>query len=170
MAQGRPIVAAEPSCLLTLRDDYPALLAGDENARAVASATRLPEELILEAIAAGRLRLRDGPPQTLVFHGHCHQKAVVGTAATVDLLSSIPDTKVTELDAGCCGMAGSFGYEVEHYDLSMQIAELRLFPQVRAQPPGTLIAATGTSCRQQLAHGTSRHAAHPLEIIRSRVE
>jgi FAD/FMN-containing dehydrogenase/Fe-S oxidoreductase len=170
VAQGRPIVAAEPSCLLTLRDDYPALLAGDENARAVASATRLPEELILEALAAGRLRLRNGPPQTLVFHGHCHQKAVVGTAATVDLLSSIPDTTVTELDAGCCGMAGSFGYEAEHYDLSMQIAELRLFPQVRAQPPGTLIAATGTSCRQQLAHGTSSHPAHPLEIIRSRVE
>jgi len=170
VAQGRPIVAAEPSCLLTLRDDYPALLADDENARAVASATRLPEELIVKALAAGRLRLRPTPPQTIVMHGHCHQKAVVGTAATVDLLSSLPDTKVTELDAGCCGMAGSFGYEAEHYDLSMQIAELRLFPQVRALPPDTLIAATGISCRQQLAHGTSRHPAHPLEIIRSRVE
>ena len=170
VARGHPVVAAEPSCLLTLRDDYPALLADDENARAVASATRLPEELILEAIAAGRLRLRNGPPQTVVFHGHCHQKAVVGTAATVDLLGSLPATKVTELDAGCCGMAGSFGYEAEHYDLSMQIAELRLFPEVRAQPPDTLIAATGTSCRQQLAHGTARHPAHPLEIIRSRLE
>jgi len=170
VTQGRPIVAAEPSCLLTLRDDYPALLADDQNARAVASATRLPEELILEALTAGRLRLRPTPPQTIVFHGHCHQKAIVGTAATVDLLSSLPDTEVTELDAGCCGMAGSFGYEAEHYDLSMRIAELRLFPQVRALPPDTLIAATGTSCRQQLAHGTSCHPAHPLEIIRSRLE
>jgi Fe-S oxidoreductase len=170
VARGRPIVAAEPSCLLTLRDDYPALLADDTNAQAVASATRLPEELILEALAAGRLRLRTAPPQTIVFHGHCHQKAVVGTAATVDLLSSLPGATVTELDAGCCGMAGSFGYEAEHYDLSMQIAELRLFPQIRAQPPDTLIAATGTSCRQQLCHGTSRQARHPLQIVRSLLE
>jgi Fe-S oxidoreductase len=171
VAQGRPIVAVEPSCLFTLRDDYPALLAQDSAARAVASATRQPEELVLDALAAGHLRLRTaGPPDGIVFHGHCHQKAVAGTAATVGLLSSLPDCPVTELDAGCCGMAGSFGYEAEHYDLSMRIAELRLFPQVRAQPAGTLITATGTSCRQQLSHGTGRRPAHPLQIVRSLLE
>jgi FAD/FMN-containing dehydrogenase/Fe-S oxidoreductase len=166
--RGVPIVGAEPSCLLTLRDEYPALLPGDPRAQAVAAAARLPEELLVGAVADGRLTLarRDA---RILFHGHCHQKAVTGTAATVALLRAIPGTEVTEVDAGCCGMAGSFGFEAEHYELSMRIGELRLFPAVRAEPRDTVIAAPGVSCRQQIAHGTGRAARHPLEIVRSAV-
>jgi len=166
--RGVPIVGAEPSCLLTLRDEYPALLPGDAGAQAVAAAAKLPEELLAAAAADGRLALAPGPDRIL-FHGHCHQKAVTGTAATVALLRAIPGAEVTEVDAGCCGMAGSFGFEAEHYDLSMRIGELRLFPAVRAEPGGTIVAASGVSCRQQIAHGTGRAAQHPLEIVRSAV-
>ena len=164
--RGVPIVGAEPSCLLTLRDEYPALLPGDPRARAVAEASRLPEELLAAAVTEGRLTLirRAG---RILFHGHCHQKAITGTAATVALLSAVGE--VTEVDAGCCGMAGSFGFEAEHYALSMRIGELRLFPAVRAEPAETIIAASGVSCRQQIAHGTGRAAIHPLEIVRSAV-
>jgi FAD/FMN-containing dehydrogenase/Fe-S oxidoreductase len=167
--RGIPVVAAEPSCLLTLRDEYLALLPGDPAARAVADATRLPEELLLAAVEAGRLVLPPGSPVSghrILFHGHCHQKALAGTAATTGLLRAIPGAEVTEVDAGCCGMAGSFGFEAEHYDLSMRIGELRLFPAVRAEPAETILAATGVSCRQQIAHGTGRAARHPLEIVR----
>ncbi len=171
-ARGVPIVGAEPSCLLTLRDEYAALLAGDARVQSVAAATRLPEELILEAIAAGRVtlpRATDGP-RRIVFHGHCHQKALAGTAATASLLRAIPGAEVVELDAGCCGMAGSFGFEAEHYDLSMRIGELRLFPAIRAEPHDTIVAATGVSCRQQIQHGTGRVARHPLEIVWAAVQ
>ena len=167
-ARGTPIVGVEPSCLLTLRDEYLALLPGDPRARAVAAATRLPEELLVQAIADGRLVL---PPDNAVsghrvlFHGHCHQKALAGTAATMALLRSIPGADVIEVDAGCCGMAGSFGFEAEHYELSMSIGELRLFPAIRAEADDVIIAATGVSCRQQIAHGTGRPARHPLEIV-----
>jgi FAD/FMN-containing dehydrogenase/Fe-S oxidoreductase len=166
-ARGVPIVGVEPSCLLTLRDEYLALLPGDANAHAVAAATRLPEELLVEAVADGRLSVparNQFSGRRILFHGHCHQKALTGTAATVALLRSIPGAEVVELDAGCCGMAGSFGYEAEHYELSMKIGELRLFPAVRAEPEQTIIAATGVSCRQQIRHGTGRSALHPLEI------
>jgi FAD/FMN-containing dehydrogenase/Fe-S oxidoreductase len=168
-ASGVPIVGAEPSCLLTLRDEYSALLPGDPRAQALAAATRLPEELLVAAIAEGRLIL---PPENglrgrrVLFHGHCHQKALAGTTATMALLRSIPGADVIEVDAGCCGMAGSFGFEAEHYELSMSIGELRLFPAVRAEAEETIIAATGVSCRQQIAHGTGRMARHPLEVIR----
>jgi FAD/FMN-containing dehydrogenase/Fe-S oxidoreductase len=167
MAGRGPIVGVEPSCLLTLRDDYPALLPGDRRAQAVAAASTLPEELLLQAVADGRLALGPIAGKRILFHGHCHQKAVTGTAAIVALLRAIPGAEVIEVDAGCCGMAGSFGFEAEHYDLSLRIGELRLFPAVRAEPAGTIIAASGVSCRQQIAHGTGRQARHPLEIVRS---
>ena len=122
---------------------------------------------MLQAIADGRLTLGPAAGKRILFHGHCHQKAVTGTAATVALLRAIPGAEVTEVDAGCCGMAGSFGFEAEHYDLSLRIGELRLFPAVRAEPADTIIAASGVSCRQQIAHGTGRRARHPLEIVRS---
>jgi len=168
-ASGVPIVGVEPSCVLTLRDEYSALLPGDPRAQALAAATRLPEELLVAAVAEDRLIL---PPENglrgrrVLFHGHCHQKALAGTTATMALLRSIPGADVIEVDAGCCGMAGSFGFEAEHYELSMSIGELRLFPAVRAEAEDTIIAATGVSCRQQIAHGTGRTARHPLEVIR----
>jgi Fe-S oxidoreductase len=103
----------------------------------------------------------------IVFHGHCHQKALGSTAATVGLLEAIPGAEVSELDAGCCGMAGSFGFEAEHYELSMQVGESRLFPALRALDAGALVAATGVSCRQQIAHGTGLRARHPVELVRA---
>ena len=166
--RGVPIVGCEPSCLLTLREEHLALAPGDPRTRTVAGQARLVEELLVEAIDDGTLRLDPGSRvagSRIVFHGHCHQKALTGTAASVELLRRIPAAEVVELDAGCCGMAGSFGFESEHYDLSMQIGELRLFPALRAQDTGTLVAATGVSCRQQIAHGVGMHARHPVQIV-----
>jgi Fe-S oxidoreductase len=164
--RGVPIVGCEPSCLLTLREEHLALLPDDPRAQAVAAQVRLVEELLVEAIDAGALRLREMPAR-IVFHGHCHQKALAGTAATVALLRRIPGAEVTELDAGCCGMAGSFGFEAEHYELSMQIGETRLFPALRRENADTLVAATGVSCRQQIAHGVGRAAQHPVQLVRA---
>ena len=168
--RGVPIVGCEPSCLLTLREEHLALLPGDPRAQAVARQARLVEELLVEAIDDGALKLDPSSPvsgRPIVFHGHCHQKALAGTAATVALLERIPGAQVTELDAGCCGMAGSFGFEAEHYDLSMQIGESRLFPALRAADAGALVAATGVSCRQQISHGAGRRAWHPVELARA---
>jgi Fe-S oxidoreductase len=168
--RGAAIVGCEPSCLLTLREEHLSLLPNDPRARAVADRTRLVEELLVEAIDDGALRLDPGSPvsgKRIVFHGHCHQKALAGTKATVALLERIPGAEVVELDAGCCGMAGSFGFEAEHYELSMQIGETRLFPALRAEHAGTLVAATGVSCRQQIAHGVGRQARHPVQIVRA---
>jgi Fe-S oxidoreductase len=167
--RGVPIVGCEPSCLLTLREEHLSLLPGDPRAEAVAAQARLVEELLVEAIDDGSLRLDPSSPvagSRIVFHGHCHQKALAGTTATVALLERIPGAEVVELDAGCCGMAGSFGFESEHYELSMQIGETRLFPALRTEHAGTLVAATGVSCRQQIAHGVGREARHPVQIVR----
>jgi Fe-S oxidoreductase len=166
--RGVPIIGCEPSCLLTLREEHLSLLPDDPRAQAVAAQARLVEELLLEAVDDGSLRLRAGSPaaRRIVFHGHCHQKALAGTKATVELLRRIPGAEVVELDAGCCGMAGSFGFETEHYELSMQIGETRLFPALRSEDAGTLVAATGVSCRQQIAHGVGRAARHPVQIVR----
>ncbi len=167
--RGVPIVGCEPSCLLTLREEHLQLQPGNRRAEAVASQAKLVEELLVEAIDDGSLKLDPGSRVAgarIVFHGHCHQKALAGTRATVELLRRIPGAEVVELDAGCCGMAGSFGFEAEHYELSMQIGELRLFPAVRREDAGTLVAATGVSCRQQIAHGVGREARHPVQIVR----
>ncbi|MGW4799259.1 FAD-binding and (Fe-S)-binding domain-containing protein [Nonomuraea sp. NPDC004297] len=161
-----PIVGLEPSCLLTLKDEYAALLPGDPRVAAVAARARLVPELLAEAVDGGSLPLGDAlRGRRILLHGHCHEKAVTGTAATLALLARIPGAEVTELDAGCCGMAGSFGFEAEHYDLSMKIGALRLFPAIAASSPDTLLAATGVSCRQQIAHGAGRAARHPVELV-----
>ncbi|WP_432477280.1 FAD-binding and (Fe-S)-binding domain-containing protein [Nocardioides sp. GXQ0305] len=169
-APGTPIVGCEPSCLFTLRDEHRALLPDDPHVRDVGGRVRQVEELLSEAVDDGRLRLASDSwlaGRKILYHGHCHQKAEVGTAATVALLSRIPGAEVAEVDAGCCGMAGSFGFEAEHYEISMQVGEDRLFPAVRAEPADTVVAATGVSCRQQIGHGTEREARHPLELVRS---
>ncbi|TMS00589.1 FAD-binding and (Fe-S)-binding domain-containing protein [Nonomuraea basaltis] len=161
-----PIVGLEPSCLLTLKDEYSALLPGDPRVAAVAARARLIPELLTEAIDDGSLTLGGAlRGRRILLHGHCHEKAVVGTGATRALLSRIPGAEVEEIDAGCCGMAGSFGFESEHYDLSMRIGGLRLFPAIAASSPDTLLAATGVSCRQQIAHGAGRPARHPVELL-----
>ncbi|GAA3741136.1 FAD/FMN-containing dehydrogenase/Fe-S oxidoreductase [Spinactinospora alkalitolerans] len=167
-APGSPVVGCEPSCVLALKDECSSMLPGDHRVDEVSGRVRQVEELLTEAIDAGRLRLReDSWPagRRILLHGHCHQKAEVGTAATVALLKRIPGAQVVELDAGCCGMAGSFGFEAEHYDMSMRVGSDRLFPAVEAEDDATVIVATGVSCRQQIAHGTRREAMHPVELV-----
>lgn len=168
-AAGSPIVGCEPSCVFTLKDEHVKMLAGNADVTAVAARVRQVEELLTEAIDAGRLRLREDSwlaGRKILFHGHCHQKAEVGTAATMALLRRIPGAEVVELDAGCCGMAGSFGFEAEHYETSMKVAADRFLPAMQAEPAETVIAATGVSCRQQAFHGAGREAWHPVELIR----
>ncbi|MCY7374341.1 MAG: FAD-binding protein [Spirochaetaceae bacterium] len=167
---GSPVVGCEPSCLLTLRDEHLALRPDDPLVRDVAGRVRQVEELLTEAIDDRRLRLRPDSwlsGRRIVYQGHCHQRAEVGTAATVALLSRIPGVEVVELDAGCCGMAGSFGFETEHYEVSMTVGRDRLFPAIEAEPSDTVLAASGVSCRQQIEHGTHRTARHPVELVRS---
>jgi Fe-S oxidoreductase len=164
-----PIVGCEPSCLFMLRDEHAALLADSSAVRAVAARVRQVEELLVEAIDDGRLTLAADSPlagRRIVFHGHCHQKAEVGTAATMALLQRIPGVQVVEIDSGCCGMAGSFGFESEHYDTSMTVGGDRLFPALAAEPADTIVAAPGVSCRQQIFHGAGRTAWHPVELVR----
>jgi Fe-S oxidoreductase len=166
---GSPIVGCEPSCILTLRDEHRKLLPDDPHVADVAGRVRQVEELLTEAIDADALRLGESwlTGRRILYHGHCHQKAEVGTTATVALLRRVPGVEVVELDAGCCGMAGSFGFESEHYDLSMRVGSDRLFPAIEAEPDTTVVAASGVSCRQQVRHGTDRSAWHPLELIRA---
>ncbi len=157
------IVGCEPSCLLTIRDDYPDLVFG-EDARLVAGQTRAFEELIAEHVHPGDLRLRENDVRILV-HGDCHQEILVGLGAARKALGLLPGASVEEIPSGCCGMAGSFGYEQEHYALSLEIGELTLLPAVRAAAPDVEIVAAGISCRQQIMHSTGRVARHPAEVL-----
>jgi len=162
---GIPIIGLEPSCLLTLRDEYPDL-ADDPRAGIVAEHSFLIEEFITQLLDEGRLDLQfnGNKPAKVLVHGHCHQKALAGAAPTLRMLG-LMGCEVEEVDSGCCGMAGSFGFEAEHYDISMKIGEMRLLPAVRAEASSTAIAAAGISCRQQILHGAGRTARHPIEIL-----
>jgi Fe-S oxidoreductase len=161
--RGLPIVGLEPSCLLTLRDEYPDLLRSDD-ARVVASQSFLLEEFLQIERERG-LDLRfTGNGKKALLHGHCHQKALVGTAPTVEVLSWA-GWDVQEVDSGCCGMAGSFGFEREHYDLSVTLANRRLVPAIMAAGEGVEIVASGISCRQQIEHLTDSRARHPAELL-----
>ncbi len=168
-SQGAPIVGCEPSCLLTLRDEYPDLLR-DEKAKVVADNSFLIDEFLARLHEEGRLDLEfDDTPRSVLFHGHCHQKALVGVEASKKVLSLPPGHRVEVVDSGCCGMAGAFGYEKEHYQVSMAIGEHRLFPAVREKGDGWEVAVMGVSCRQQIEHGTGRRARHLAEVLRDAV-
>lgn len=162
-ARGKQIVFCEPSCLSAVREDAPSLLRGEERRKAqtVAEACVLFEECASEM----RLQLKKGPAKILL-HGHCHQKSMGLLPAAKTLLSKIPGAAVIDLDAGCCGMAGSFGYSKDHYDLSRQIGERRLFPQIRNKEPGTAVLSAGTSCRHQIRDFTGESAVHPAILLR----
>lgn len=162
--RGLPIVGLEPSCILTIRDDYEKLLPHDGRVREIAAATRLFEEALLEL--EPELPLAEGSP--VLLHGHCHQKALVGTGPTERALSLAPGTEVTVVDSGCCGMAGLFGYERGHYEVSMKMGERVLFPAVRGSDG--VVVAPGTSCREQILGGTGRRALHPAEYLASLLE
>jgi Fe-S oxidoreductase len=164
---GVPIIGLEPSCLVTLRDEYLDLLPGSSEALAVAARAVMIEEFVAEQARAGA-----APPawttgasgRRVLVHGHCYQKALTGTRPLLAALR-LAGWEAAEIAAGCCGLAGSFGYETEHYALSRAIAEDRLWPAVRAAPPETVIAASGVSCRSQIEHGTGRKARHPAELL-----
>ncbi len=166
VAAGTPIVGLEPSCLLTLRDEFPAMLPSAET-KALAAHARLFEEFVETERAAGRfqLPLKAMPGQTALLHGHCHQKAFATLRAAVEALRLIPELEVEAFDSTCCGMAGGFGYEAEHYEMSLKIGELGVLPRMRAAPPDTLLAACGTSCRHQIVDTTGRDARHVVRLL-----
>jgi FAD/FMN-containing dehydrogenase/Fe-S oxidoreductase len=163
--RGVPIVGLEPSCLLTLTDEYLALFPDDPDAQAVADQAILFDDFVVAEDVREALQPQLTPQGgQVLLHGHCHQKALVGTQSTIAALE-MAGMQVEEVDSGCCGMAGSFGYEQEHYDVSIQMAERRLLPAVRTQPHSTTIVAPGVSCRAQIQHGAARGALHPAEVL-----
>jgi FAD/FMN-containing dehydrogenase/Fe-S oxidoreductase len=166
---GQTLIFFEPSCLSAIREDAPDLLTGDMRRKAmtVARQSMLFEEWLETETAAGRARLalRAGP-RNILLHGHCHQKAMNALAPAKALLARIPGATVVDPDAGCCGMAGSFGYMREHFEISRAIGERRLLPAVRALGHDGVVVASGTSCRQQVLDFTGVRAVHPAELIR----
>ena len=171
---GTPIVGLEPSCMFTFRDEYMALFPGDPIAAKLAAAT-LADEYLAGEIREGRVtppwRKPGSDPaegrgggRTIRVHGHCHQKAFGTFDATLELLRTLPGADVAAIESSCCGMAGAFGHEKGHYDVSMKMAELTLLPAVRAAPDATIVAS-GTSCRQQIADGAGRKALHPFTLL-----
>lgn len=161
-----PIIGCEPSCLLTLRDEYADLVPG-EATRAVAEHAWLLDEFLARLARDGELDIAwRTSRREVLFHGHCHQKAHIGSGPSLAALRLVPGQEVREVNSGCCGMAGSFGFEAGHYEISRQIGAERLFPAVEAAGPDTEIAVSGVSCRQQIEHFTSRRARHVAEILR----
>lgn len=169
ISQKTPLIGIEPSAILSFRDEYIDLV--PENlkidAQNIASHALLFEEFVSREIDAKRITKEafNTKEQLVKLHGHCHQKALSSLTTSKKALSIPENYKVQLIPSGCCGMAGSFGYEEEHYDVSMQIGELVLFPTVRQQPENVIIAAPGTSCRHQIKDGTGRKAKHPIEIL-----
>jgi len=160
----------EPSCLSAIREDAPDLLRGDvrRKARVVADAAMLFEEYLERECESGRTSLTLGVgPARIALHPHCHQRSMGLAAPAKALLSRVPGAVVHDLDAGCCGMAGSFGYTREHYDVSRAIGELKLFPAARAMSSDAVLVASGTSCRHQVAHFTGMTAKHPAVLLQS---
>jgi len=135
-----------------------------EAAQSIAAVAELAEVWLARTVRGAKSMDFAPRPGRALLHAHCHQKALLGSGGTADALKLIPDMKVSVLDAGCCGMAGAFGYEKEHYDLSVKIANLSLIPSVTAAPDATVIA-TGTSCRHQIRDLTGRVALHPMEVF-----
>jgi Fe-S oxidoreductase len=164
-----PLVGVEPSAILTFRDEYPDLLRGEEKeaALSIGRHTLMVEEFLSKELEAGNIDLGRFTDQRALIklHGHCQQKALSTLTHTKKILTRMGNNQVHLIPSGCCGMAGSFGYEREHYDLSMQIGELVLFPTIREQPGEVIVAAAGTSCRHQIKDGTGRKSLHPVEIL-----
>ncbi len=169
VSEETPLIGIEPSAILGFRDEYPDLADDDlkSAAKRLAQHAYMFEEFVAREIDAGRITKDDftTEPLHIKFHGHCQQKAIAGTDATKKTLECPENYQVEEIPSGCCGMAGSFGYEKDHYDLSMKIGEMVLFPTIREATPDTVIAAGGTSCRCHIKDGTNINALHPAEIM-----
>jgi FAD/FMN-containing dehydrogenase/Fe-S oxidoreductase len=163
------LVGIEPSAILSFKDEYPDLVSQElrEDARRISKYTLTIEEFFASEFDAGRIDrgLFTREKAHIKLHGHCQQKSVVSTAAAKTMLAIPENYMVEEIKSGCCGMAGAFGFEKRHYELSMKIGEMVLFPEIRTSEPGTIICAAGTSCRQQILDGTGVHALHPVEIL-----
>ena len=165
VANGLPILGLEPSCLFTMRDEFESMLPG-EPARALARHAMLFEEFLAQEADAGRLKLALKPvAKKALLHGHCHQKAFGAMGAVEKALRMVPELEVGTVESSCCGMAGSFGYEAEHFNVSMKMGEANLLPAVRKAAADTLIVADGTSCRHQIADGTGRQAVHVAQVL-----
>ena len=163
-----PLVGIEPSAILSFRDEYLRLANDKESAKQIAKNTFTIEEFIKNEFSKGNIKSNQFTKTSKVIkiHGHCQQKALSSTEATFSMLSIPENYKVTIINSGCCGMAGSFGYEKEHYDLSMKVGEQSLFSKIRKYDPETAISASGTSCRHQIFDGTKRTAKHPVSILK----
>lgn len=164
-----PLIGIEPSAILTFRDEYIDLADDDkfEQAKKLSANVFLIDEFLASEIKKGNITADQFTKEKrkVVLHGHCQQKALSSVAPSIALLSLPENYTVETIPSGCCGMAGSFGYEKEHYDLSMKIGEMVLFPRVRQQTDEDIIAAPGTSCRHQIKDGTGRKALHPVEVL-----
>jgi Fe-S oxidoreductase len=165
--RGVPVIGLEPSCLLTLRDEYLVLGLDDDEVGVVAERADLFEEFLADELDAGRLRLPLQPiaDGRALLHGHCHQKAFAAMPAVERVLKLIPGLQVESVESSCCGMAGAFGYEAAHYDISMKMGEASLLPKVRSASPSTLIVADGTSCRHQIRDAAGREAQHVARVL-----
>ena len=163
-----PLLGIEPSAILGFRDEYIRLADDKASAEKIAKNSFTFEEFLSKELEKGNIdiTLFTTTAKTLKIHGHCHQKALSGTHASFEVLNIPTNYKVTIINSGCCGMAGSFGYEKEHYKISMQVGEDTLFPKVRNTPKETQIVAAGTSCRHQIYDGTKRIAKHPITILK----
>jgi len=163
LLRGIPVIGLEPSCLFTLKDEYGVLLPGTQ---ALSQRAMLFEEFLTRESDAGRLRLPLKPlERVVVLHGHCHQKAFGSMPAVEKAIRLVPGIRLQTVESSCCGMAGSFGYEAEHYDVSMAMAEASLLPAVRNAPADALVVADGTSCRHQIEHGAARPAIHVARLL-----
>ena len=164
-----PLIGIEPSAILTFRDEYLRLADDKESAQKLSKNVFTIEEFFKKEITSGKIHSGQfsDVQKEIKIHGHCHQKSLSSVEATFAMLNLPQNSSVTIYNSGCCGMAGSFGYEKEHYDISMQMGEDTLFPKVRATSETTAIAAAGTSCRHQIFDGTKREALHPVTILRS---
>jgi Fe-S oxidoreductase len=170
LARGLSIIGLEPSCLLTFRDELPALFKG-EVAEALAANAFLFEEFIAREHRAGDLELPLGPlTKKALLHGHCHQKAFNAMGAVESTLRLIPKLYVEPIESSCCGMAGAFGYDAETIDVSLKMAELSLLPAVRRAEADALIVADGTSCRHQIQDGSQREALHVARVLKMSLE
>ena len=168
LGQNIPIVGLEPSAILSFRDEYKRLCVDNENVGHLASSSFLIEEFLASEIEKGNIIAESFTEEEkeVKIHNHCHQKALSNQKVTFDILNLPKNYKVSIITSGCCGMAGSFGYEKEHYETSMQVGKLKLFPAVRKSSESTIISANGTSCRHQIKDGTDRDAQHPVSILR----
>jgi Fe-S oxidoreductase len=166
VARGIPIVGLEPSCLFGLRDEFLSMLPGEASG-ALAMNALLFEEFLVREADGGRLALKLKPlaAQKALLHGHCHQKAFGAMGAVERALALVPGLAVETIESSCCGMAGAFGYEAKHYDVSMKMGEAALLPKVRAAGAGTLVVADGTSCRHQIRDGAGREALHVARVL-----